>query len=230
MNLARGKVDMQIGPHIFPGTTFYEVYYFSSKNNAGTEPPAYAPPPSFVPPPTAISSFGEVAIELVEQVHIAAASDASLASLLQRAVTGRASQEDLYRFGAIADNMKANNATQTTPMISQVQPREFDVVIEFRERPGDRWILPHVPMVCRQESTSNLLAPDIVLSLGVPFTGSPPTEVATLRLLGSPTTLWTMLTQFIGGDDKMEANQKFLNAIVCSKSILHSESRSCTKH
>ena len=57
--------------------------------------------------------------------------------------------------------------TTSAPTGSQ-PPKEYDLVLEFPERPYDRWLVPRVPVVCeRVPSTGNIEA--ILLLLALPF-------------------------------------------------------------
>ena len=57
---------------------------------------------------------------------------------------------------------------QTTSAPSSQPPKEYDLVLEFPERPYDRWLVPRVPVVCeRVPSTGNIEA--ILLLIALPF-------------------------------------------------------------
>ena len=58
-------------------------------------------------------------------------------------------------------------AQTPAPTVSQ-PPKEYDLILEFPERPYDRWLVPRVPVVCeRVPSTGNIEA--ILLLVALPF-------------------------------------------------------------
>ena len=57
--------------------------------------------------------------------------------------------------------------TTSAPTASQ-PPKEYDLVLEFPERPYDRWLVPRVPVMCeRVPSAGNIEA--ILLLVALPF-------------------------------------------------------------
>lgn len=120
----------------------------------------------------------------------------------------------------------------SAPTVSQ-PPKESDLILEFPEKPYDRWLLPRVPVVCeRRPSIGNVEA--ILLLVALPFpkqtqgepesatstaTDSPPSpqEVAQFRITKVHTAFWDSLLSWAGGYAKVETNRNILEQIVSSK-------------
>jgi hypothetical protein len=59
--------------------------------------------------------------------------------------------------------------TQTSVPTGSEPPKEYDLVLEFPERPYDRWLVPRVPVVCeRVPSTGNIEATLLLVALPFP--------------------------------------------------------------
>jgi len=121
----------------------------------------------------------------------------------------------------------AQTSAPTTPQT----PKEFDLVLEFPERPYDRWLVPRVPVVCeRTPSAGNIEA--ILLLFALPFpkkkeggaesttstSTDPPQEVVQFRITKVHQALWANLLNWAGGSAKVETNRQILEKIVSSKS------------
>ena len=121
-------------------------------------------------------------------------------------------------------------AQSTNPTSSPV-PKEFDLILEFPERPYDRWLFPRVPVVCeRNPSLGKIEA--ILLMVALPFPKSkqgekqgeadsatnessdPPQEVVQLRITKVHQALWDSLLNWAGGSAKVEANRSILEKMV----------------
>ncbi|KAI0068165.1 hypothetical protein BV25DRAFT_1986985 [Artomyces pyxidatus] len=118
-------------------------------------------------------------------------------------------------------------ASQYTPQSVPVPVKEPDIVFEFREKPYDRWLFPRVPVFLERYP---LLGPvsEIVISTALPFPNAdssksgpePPTagipapqEVVRMRLTKIYPALWDGLFNWVGGQEKMDANDKLLRNI-----------------
>jgi hypothetical protein len=115
----------------------------------------------------------------------------------------------------------------TTPAVSE-PPKEFDLVLEFPEKPYDRWLVPRVPVVCeRTPSVGNIEA--ILFLVALPFpkqtqgepesdatttTTDPPQEVVQFRITKVHQIFWDSLLNWAGGSAKVEANREILEKIV----------------
>jgi hypothetical protein len=117
--------------------------------------------------------------------------------------------------------------TQTPTATTSQPPKEFDLVLEFPERPYDRWLVPRVPVVCeRTLSTGNVEA--ILLLFALPFPKQKqeesesamstnidlPQEVVQFRITKVHQTFWTSLLNWAGGSAKVETNRQILQKIV----------------
>jgi hypothetical protein len=106
-------------------------------------------------------------------------------------------------------------------------PKEFDLVLEFPERPYDRWFFPRVPVVCeRKPSPGDIEA--ILLFVALPFpkpkkeepesatpeSSDPPLEVVQFRITKVHQAFWDSLLNWAGGSAKVEANRSILEKMV----------------
>lgn len=126
----RGKCDLEIGPHIFPDTVFYEVHYLPSQSQLTPQPVAGWQSASYgtthvqfsqsssvaegssafeSSSPPLISSLGEstaaLTPHLINQVNAAASSNPILANLIQLAAAGFASPEQLKTLGLLIQSL-----------------------------------------------------------------------------------------------------------------------------
>ena len=116
---------------------------------------------------------------------------------------------------------------QSTDSAGSPAPKEFDLVLEFPERPYDRWLFPRVPVLCeRKPSPGDIEA--ILLLVALPFPkrkqGDPesatpessdtPQELVQFRITRVHQTFWDSLLNWAGGSSKLEANRSILEKIV----------------
>ncbi|KAJ7110003.1 hypothetical protein C8R44DRAFT_801145 [Mycena epipterygia] len=130
---SRGRCQIEIGPHSFSDTSFFEVQYL---------PPAPAPP-SFIHSPwqssyapyggqqsasapsqapaaqqttspflSSLSSVTTITPALINQVNAAAASNPTLANLLQLAAAGKASPEQLKTLGLLIQSLAVPESSE----------------------------------------------------------------------------------------------------------------------
>ncbi|KAI6047967.1 hypothetical protein EDC04DRAFT_39613 [Pisolithus marmoratus] len=217
----RGRCTLEVGPHIFTDVTVFEVHYHpvavpvpppttfvyqsmpssswqsSPQPNQASETTSTGLPTS-TPLLASLPSTLHVTQALVAQVNQAAASNPTLANLLQLAVAGKASADQLKTLGLLIQSLagspsaavdtaepstdhtqskaRAESGTPTLPTTSQYQlqppTKEFDLVLEFRENSIDRWTFPRGPTKCEFVTLPGISGPfgDIILTTTVPFT------------------------------------------------------------
>ncbi|KAL6298698.1 hypothetical protein BKA93DRAFT_40211 [Sparassis latifolia] len=226
---AHGRYDLTIGPHTFPNTAFYEVHYIPQ--------PVSAPAPTLHPthflsqgtsmqqlpgtsvPAVAGQSFNmqptpEVFVtpDLISQVNAASLSNPTLANLLQMAASGRATPDQMKTLGLLIQSLGAANlaapplASPTPTQVSYTR-RDFDIVIEFTERPSDKWVFPRGPVVCERTKTNETST--AILSNGG-IAASVQQDVVTFYLSKVPRTLWDVLITWSGGEQGMEDSRRRL--------------------
>ncbi|OCH86044.1 hypothetical protein OBBRIDRAFT_783868 [Obba rivulosa] len=186
-----------------------------------------------------LSSLGVdtfVTPSLIAQVNAASLSNPTMSRLLQRAASGLASADELKTLGLLIQSLSTlqkadiNTAAQIASAASQATaapappPREFDLVIEFQERPSDKWIFPRGLVVCEREGSEDprWRTSNVLISTSLPFpstaVGSNPSdvppEVVTFKLLRVSPTLWDTLLAWSGGELKMKENSKRLKEIM----------------
>jgi len=113
-------------------------------------------------------------------------------------------------------------------------PKEFDIVLEFRETPSDRWLFPRGPATSEFVSTSASADPgttgDLVVSTIVPFptmvppqdpegsesnvpTESTPKQVVEFHFKMVNAYISDTFSRWVGPKEKMEENRKILMEI-----------------
>ena len=286
----RGRCTLEIGPHLFPDTTVFEVHYhpvhvqvpssatfvYQSAPSGSWQLGAQSKPstpsvqandvattalPASVsghttPLLASLPSTLHVTQTLVTQVNQAAASNPTLANLLQLAVAGKASADQLKTLGLLIQSLAGSPATEanvaqsstgpaqpkaqpdpnttTAPAAPQYQlqpPREFDLVLEFKEVPTDRWTFPRGPAKCEFISMPGFSGAfgDVLLTTVLPFTstsaqpgtiGSEATSeaqsvakrIVTFRFKSASTAVWDTVSRWIGS--QAEEYCKILSEIV----------------
>lgn len=231
----RGKCEVQIGPHIFSNTTFYEAIYLPTyHSNQGLNSTSYAnTTPSALEPTMATPA-------LIDQINAAAATNPILASLLQLANAGQATPDQLHMLSITIRSLAANplpasqysslNAQNASaPSATPESNKEFHLVIEF-EASSNRFIFPRGTTVCERVSGSE----DIVVTSYTQLQNSSSMQKITeesqgqssskyrmlrLSLRGASESLWDSLNRWAGGEDIMNANRKTLNKLVRSSSF-----------
>ncbi|KAG6879850.1 hypothetical protein C0992_010519 [Termitomyces sp. T32_za158] len=274
----RGKCDLEIGPHIFSDTTFYEVHYLPSQPSSTAGLISQTPkaqtalsqprtiPENGVKNPeigrssgTLASNFTSVATitpALINQVNSAASSNPTLANLLQLAAAGLATPDQLKTLGLLIQSLANSEAVQPVPASLAATPlsqlpavtpssiitppvvpvKEFDLVLEFRENPNERWVFPRGLVTC--ERITNLPAVQAlcraVIRTCLPFPKPAESEtssvsgqtgplvgpaivepqVATFILERTPLAIWDTISRWAGNEEKFQQNKMKLDAIV----------------
>ena len=136
------------------------------------------------------------------------------------------------------EDLQVAAASVQQPPAAQRSPpvKDFDLVLEFREAPAERWVFPRVPVYGERKSTPNTTnaSRDIILTTCIPFsveknvpldasqqpsletsTESPVQHVVTLRLIEAPWTIWDTVYRWIGGEDKLRSNKTQIDSLVC---------------
>ncbi|KAJ3813782.1 hypothetical protein F5876DRAFT_62866 [Lentinula aff. lateritia] len=222
----RGKCEVQIGPHIFPNTTFYEAIYLPTyHSNQSLNSTSFASTtPSALEPTMATPA-------LIDQINAAASTNPILASLLQLANAGQATPDQLHMLSITIRSLAANPLpasqysrlnVQNSSALSATN-KESDLVIEF-EASSNRFIFSRGPTVCERVSGSG----DIVVTSYTQLQNSSSMQETTeesqgqssskyrmlrLSLHGASASLWDSLNRWAGGEDVMNANRKTLNKL-----------------
>ncbi|KAH9178743.1 hypothetical protein EDB89DRAFT_2170965 [Lactarius sanguifluus] len=113
---------------------------------------------------------------------------------------------------------------QSTDTTSIPAPKEFDLVLEFPERPYDRWLFPRVPVVCeRNPSLGNIEAVLLVVALplpkqkqrapaesATPESSDSPQEVVQFHITKVNQAFWDGLLNWAGGSAKANPERVYL--------------------
>jgi hypothetical protein len=143
-SITLGHCDIEIGPHTFHDTSLFEIQYTNA-----TLPGAPSSQPSFQPSRSSTPSKpgpSDVTPTYLAQISDAALTNKELARLLQLAAANRATHEQIRQLGLIIQSIP--------PMAEPVPSANIDLVLEFRERPADRWIIPRHLAVCELKPLS----------------------------------------------------------------------------
>ncbi|TFK36940.1 hypothetical protein BDQ12DRAFT_686125 [Crucibulum laeve] len=127
----RGKCDLEIGPHVFPDTIFYEVHYLSSPNipsshnyqptaskhvpTSTSYPSTSSTPTQSTPLASSLTSMSTITPALINQVNSAASSNPTLAKLLQLAAAGDATPDQLKTLGLLIQTLASAESSSTMP-------------------------------------------------------------------------------------------------------------------
>ena len=208
---------------------------------------------------SSLSSTLPVPPSLISQVNAATTSNPTLASLLQLAASGRATPDQLKTLGLLIQSLASSPATGITATASQLSApgtdslstplptapaasqqyqyqaaiKDFDIVIEFREAPSDRWIFPRGLAMCEFVSASGDPGSigDLTVSTIVPFPSvtppqdppvsetsapaeSPSKQVVDFHFKMANSYIWDTFSRWVGSKEKMEENRKILMEIV----------------
>ncbi|KAA1468021.1 hypothetical protein DENSPDRAFT_863339 [Dentipellis sp. KUC8613] len=122
------------------------------------------------------------------------------------------------------------SAPQYIPQPATYPPRDFDIIIEFPEKPNDRWVFPRGAVICERKPASGVLE-EINLTTALPFPKldyltskntpasvqegeqSPPVvpqEVVTFKFTKVQQTVWDSLQRWSGGSEKLQENRDAL--------------------
>ena len=170
--------------------------------------------------------------ELVEQMHTAATSNPTLLKLLTEVAAGSATRDQKETLGLLLRTFKSGGDQpppppspttgvmnfSTPPTASQTP--DFDIILEFSDRPGDRWIFPRgavnvLPIQGHQGE-------DLIVNTVLPFPhtandvpGKYP-EIVAFRFASVMYSVHDMMNRWIGGHEKAVEYTRKLNDIVSS--------------
>ncbi|KAM5530513.1 hypothetical protein V8D89_015829 [Ganoderma adspersum] len=243
---AHGKYDLHIGPHTFSGTAVYEVHYLPSADQHSGGPEAQStqstPSSSYSAVPTypqasqsssSSSSSSYVTPALSSRVATAAQTDPILANLLSAVINRTATAEQVKRLGVLVRQLEGipelepPNAPPTPspappPPFRPVSPKPFDVIVEFHEKPSDKWILLRgdvfIERVGVAEGVWARYADVIITTTMTPASppadpsgeqapNTPAAEVVNFRFSRVSQSLWELFFAWAGGSQKMEESK-----------------------
>ncbi|KAI0785005.1 hypothetical protein C8Q75DRAFT_777083 [Abortiporus biennis] len=194
-------------------------------------------PPTYTP----LLSDSFVTPQLINQVNAAAASNPVLANLLKLATSGEASQDQLQTLGLLIKTLgnrniaaAASSSTLSVPNrhTTQYPPTpvddRFDIVIEFHERPGDRWIIPRgilinefeppIPPATRGDMVMRIILPFLSDALSATRNPNPHLtlslppfpEIVTLQWQRVTPEVVDMMTRWLGSEKSQNENKTLM--------------------
>ncbi|KAI1788812.1 hypothetical protein LXA43DRAFT_627194 [Ganoderma leucocontextum] len=243
---AHGKYDLHIGPHIFSGTAIYEVHYLPSVNHQYSRPEAQSTQPtpssSFSAVPnypqasqssSSTSSSSYVTPALSSRVATAAQTDPILANLLNAVINRTATAEQVRLLGVLVRQLEglpelepSNAPPVASPIASSpfrpVSPKPFDIILEFHEKPSDKWILPRGDTFCERVGVAEGVwarYADVIVATTMTSSGpladpsgdqppdTPTPEVVSFHFSRVSQSLWELILAWAGGLQKMEESK-----------------------
>ncbi|RPD55880.1 hypothetical protein L227DRAFT_579360 [Lentinus tigrinus ALCF2SS1-6] len=249
---AHGKYDLTIGPHVFSGTAIYEVHYLLEADPSATLGPAVQSTQGSAltypgttgsqasTPLVNVPSISYVTPALSSQVAIASQSNPILANLLNAVINRTATDDQVKTLGLLIQSLEGVQQLGNTQPPSTVpptstrsgSPKPFDIILEFHERPTDRWIFPRGDVVCERVGVADGVfarSADVIVTASLPFDGmasidpalasdeqveSQPPEVASFHFSRVPQQLWDMFLVWAGGPTKIEQSRTALAELV----------------
>ncbi|KAG1864770.1 hypothetical protein DFJ58DRAFT_772710 [Suillus subalutaceus] len=237
----------RFGPHIFTETTMFEVHYHpilvhtapgpTYTQQQGATSSVSAPQGSTTPLLSSLPNSTSIPPTLINQVNETPpwTNLKTLGVTIQQLASSSGVNLDASSMqSAQAQNTAtavANGAA--SPIHPVYQTKDFDIVIEFRECPTDRWIFPRGPAVGNFTPVPGSMGSygEITLSTRVPFeqrtevvlesqpdgqirSKTPePREVVTFTFTGAGAPVWDSILRWIGSEDKLEENRRILESI-----------------
>ncbi|KAI0082110.1 hypothetical protein K474DRAFT_1655446 [Panus rudis PR-1116 ss-1] len=242
-----GRYDFTVGPHLFSSTAIYEVHYIPQNQASSSQNQTFSSQGVQNSQSSASSSMPDgivVSPELLQKVTEAAATNPILANLLHEAHRGRATVEMQQRLGLLIQSLGATNPpaastsaasapapTQTSsfPQSSNVPSsptKEFDVVIEFNERPSEKYIIPRGRVSCELIPSGYYTASgwDLVMNAVLPFPeavsalepASRPKypELVPFRWSGVSASVQDLVHRWSGGEEHKVQIAKLINEVL----------------
>ncbi|KAI0964079.1 hypothetical protein AcW1_000981 [Taiwanofungus camphoratus] len=216
----------------------HQVTYMQQSIPPVTDPGTPSMQPLTTPPTPATDSY--VTPSLISQVNAASMSNPALANLLQLAASGRATSDQLKTLGLLIQSLGTIQPPEAQAGPSSSEPshsaKEFDIVLEFQEKPSDRWIFPRGTVVLERVESGPLAAqqPDVLLQTIIPFpdtlyavsaapsesnvadepiTVEVPPHIVTFRLARVSRALWDLLVVWSGGEHGIEDSKRRLGEL-----------------
>lgn len=250
---SHGRFDLVVGPHVFSSTSLFEVHYIPQSTTTTTPyqpviPTTYHPPTQPVAgPPTPTSVTGSalsslspgtaVTTDLVEHMTSAATSNPTLLKLLQAVAGGNATQSQKETLELLLRTFKSTpgGGTQpqpqssisvmdfSTPTPTVPHAPEFDIVLEFNDKPGDRWIFPRGPV--NVQPIQGHQGEDLIVNTVLPFPSTPNDtpgkykEIVAFRFAGVLYSVHDLMNRWVGGHEKAVEYTRILNEIVSTYSL-----------
>lgn len=167
--------------------------------------------------------------ELVQHMGSAAASNPTLLKLVQEVAAGHATQNQKETLELLLQTFKStpgegNQPQSSTGVLNFSAPQapsqtpDFDVVLEFNDKPGDRWIFPRGPV--NIQPIRGHQGEDLIVNAVLPFPSTPDEasgkykEIVAFRFAGVLFTVHDLMNRWVGGHEKAVEYTRILNEIV----------------
>ena len=212
---------------------------------------ASSPYPAVLHDPQASTSSSYVTPALSAKVQLAAETNPTLANLLNAVINHVATDEEVKRLGVLIRQLEdipdlgspgIPPPSPTPPIPARaVSPKPFDLILEFHEKPSDRWTLPRGDVFCERVGVAEgawARYADVIITTCITPSGGPSEpatsdeplpdslapDVVSLRFSRVPQSLWELLVDWAGGPQKMESSKAKLVDIVGIPSTLFATS------
>ena len=205
---------------------------------------ASSPYPAVLHDPQASTSSSYVTPALSAKVQLAAETNPTLANLLNAVINRVATDEEVKRLGVLIRQLEdipdlgspgIPPPSPTPPIpVRAVSPKPFDLILEFHEKPSDRWTLPRGDVFCERVGVAEgawARYADVIITTCItpsggsselatsdePLPDSLAPDVVSLRFSRVPQSLWELLVDWAGGPQKMESEDSLTCTGVCLK-------------
>ena len=232
-------------PKYIHSTTTYTAIQTTLSSSSYSAAPNY---PLTTQPSSSSSPSSYVTPALSSRVATAAQTDPILANLLNAVINRTATAEQVKRLGVLVRQLEGvpelepSNAplapSPTAPApFRPISPKPFDIILEFHEKPSDKWILPRGIVFCERVGVAEEVwarYADVIITTTMtpsspladpsgehaPDVSTP--EVVSFRFSKVSQPLWGLLLSWAGGSQKMEENKAKLSEMVSTSLICRS--------
>ncbi|KAK7695188.1 hypothetical protein QCA50_002378 [Cerrena zonata] len=166
--------------------------------------------------------------ELVQHMDSAAASNPTLLKLVQEVAAGHATQNQKETLELLLQTFKSTPGEVSQPQPStgvinfsapQTASRtpDFDIVLDFNDKPGDRWIFPRGPV--NIQPIRGHQGEDLIVNAVLPFPSTLDEasgkykEIVAFRFAGVMFTVHDLMNRWVGGHEKAVEYTRVLNEI-----------------
>ncbi|KAF7307098.1 hypothetical protein MIND_00503100 [Mycena indigotica] len=178
-----GVCTIDIGPHIFCDTSFYEVHYPPSQLEGSASTSARPSWSASIPMPNS---------DIVHAVNAAASSNPTFANLLHIAASGQATPDQLQTLGLLIQSLPPPRP----PPLAPTTALAYDIVFQYAETPSQQCILPRVPAVWEKTGSRGDFA--LTLAIKPPNSAVPDLQIVTINFRQPHPTLSEAISRWVG--------------------------------
>jgi hypothetical protein len=190
----RGTYEVVIGALRFPETSIFEIIYTANPASALLSRQHLPGRESSTTSPDSTFSFS-LSPAVLSQLNTLASVNPDVAKLLRLAHTEQATAAQLRELGSIIESLMSYATT--------AEQACMDMALEYRERPGHRWLIPRDEAHWKLDAQSNA----IIRTKAKGASGT--TDFVTIQLRPADSSLVALLERWVDPRDAIEMNQKW---------------------